>query len=154
VPLTRPRLWVGSFLQHLIRRVDAVIDCFDPFYASGTYHDEVVIDDPLAPIHRAPPEPEPVETEQEANARHAAFSEKTLKALREVIIEKAEELEVPKDEILNVQLLEHVASKSFTMGVLEGLDRVMQRRASSPLPPLRDLMLPGEQRAPTSEESA
>lgn len=74
VPITQSRLFAVTFLDYLADRVSAVIDRFQPFYATGKYDDSVVLSDPLEPFHKTPPTKTPKTPPTLTDEAHAAWA--------------------------------------------------------------------------------
>ena len=122
VPDTTPRLFVVSFLDYLATRVSGVIKCFDPFYASGSYDDAIVLDDPIAPFHSAAsPAPPP---------DRGDFHEEWAKQGRDKISEGANailEALTPQIRELPEQSLRDALERSGLIGFLAGVAMVLER---------------------------
>ena len=134
VPYTDPRIFVMPFLDQLARRVSGVINCFEPFYATGAYDDTIVIADPLAPYHSPPPSPEP-ELPKRSDATHEAFAERAKEQINagvDAVWEAVTPL-IDQPEVIEKPLrsaLVQSALNGFLLGTEMSLERVEENRSN------------------------
>lgn len=139
VPMTLPRLFVVELLDHLCNRVEAAINCFEPFYASGHYDDSVVVDDPIAIFHTEPSMPlGPKERTDEEHQQWANEMQERIQAIAsggwEIAKPKWSEGEVDPLLVIGSDLLSALnktALDGFTLGLERALDRVEEARLAS-----------------------
>jgi hypothetical protein len=149
VPITSRRLFAHSFLEFLAGRVDGVINCFEPFYTSGSYDDAVVLPaDPIRPFHEAAPY-DPQESSRLTDEEHTEWAKRARDGLLYFADEALSELEskvgepAPATEPIRSMLVKSNLA-SFRFGVNMALERVENREG--------DLELPTGGSASTSEE--
>jgi hypothetical protein len=134
VPITKPRLIVCPFLGFLMRCVEGVINCFEPFYASGTYDDTVVLgSDPIRPFHEPAPydpseaamtltEEEHTDWAKQAHDDLNLIADEALSKIRS----SADMLSLDGDSLRS--LLMNAEATGFLLGVDKTLERVEKQR--------------------------